>query len=172
MDEGAVTILPKADVAVAEQVHPCLQQMFIRNDAPARDNFDKFDEFETGLSASQHTVELPLKHDFVPGMYIRTIYMPAGTLLTSKIHMTEHPFVITKGCACVWIDNVGWQELRAPYTGITLPNTRRVLYIKEDCTWTTFHATTLTDVDEIEKMIIEPRKDHLITQAKHAEIGG
>ena len=172
MDEGAVTLPPKSDVTVADQVHSCLQNMFIRSDPPTRDNFEKFDQFENALASSEHKTELPLRHDFVPGMYMRTIYIPAGTVLTSKIHLTEHPFVITKGCLCIWIDNVGWQELRAPYTGITLPNTRRVLYIKEDCTWTTFHATTLTDVNEIERTIIEPREIEVITNTTPVQIGG
>jgi len=98
----------------------------------------------------------PLRHRFTPGMYIREILMPAGAVLTSQIHKTEHPFVISKGRLLVYHnkDN-GWVEFSAPYSGITYPGTRRILIILEDTIWTTFHATELTDLLEIEKYLSE-----------------
>lgn len=80
--------------------------------------------------------------------------MPAGTLCTSKIHKTRHFFTITQG-SCTVVDSFGKRELLvAPYLGVTEPGTKRVLLIHEDCIWTTFHATDLTDLAEIEKMLI------------------
>jgi len=105
--------------------------------------------------------DCPVEHLFTPGLYIRQIFMPAGAIVTSKIHKTQHPYVISKGRASVWIEGTGWQELSAPHSGITMPGTRRVLVIHEDTVWTTFHPTTLTDVDAIEAEIIDPRYDHL-----------
>jgi hypothetical protein len=108
-------------------------------------------------------VVMPLKHRFTDGMYIREIFMPAGTLLTSKIHKTNHPFVVTSG-KCIVYDGDKTETITAPYTGITQPNTRRLLYIEEDTTWITFHATNKTDVAEIEKEIIIDRKNDLVDQ--------
>jgi len=105
--------------------------------------------------------EIPLTHRFTPGMYIREIRVPAGTIFTSKIHKTEHPWVISAGVTSIWIDGKGWQVFRAPYTGITQPGTRRIFLVHQDLVWTTFHATTLTDPEEIESVIIEPHTDHL-----------
>lgn len=99
-------------------------------------------------------IDCPLKHSFVPGFYVRQIFMPAGSLVISKIHKTEHPYVITRGKVSVWIEGVGVQHIRAPFTGITKPGTRRVLYVHEDCLWTTFHATDKQVVDEIEHDVI------------------
>lgn len=99
---------------------------------------------------------LPLKHRFTPGMYVREIFMPAGSIITTQIHKTEHPFVISKGRCLVYLNHEHtWKELAAPHTGITYPGTRRILFILEDTIWTTFHPTELTDLWEIEKHLSE-----------------
>ena len=95
-----------------------------------------------------------LTHRFVPGMYIREILMPAGSLISTKTHLTENPFIISQGHCIVFDDLIGSAvEYRAPYTGITKIGTRRLLYIFEDTIWTTFHVTNLTDVEAIEHVI-------------------
>ena len=107
--------------------------------------------------------------------------MPAGSLWTSKIHKTEHPYVVSYGKAAVSIDADEWYEITAPYTGITKPGTRRVLYIIEDCIWTTFHRidgmkSEFNDLSEkeidvivkgIEDKILEPH----INQITGSDVG-
>lgn len=119
-----VVVLPPRD--------PCTEL------APSPDSTAAIDALEQAMVGAGE-IELPLEHAFLPGLYVRTIFMPAGTLLTSKIHKTKHPYVITKGSVSVWIDGVGWERLEAGHRGVTLPGTRRVLYIHEDCVWTTYH---------------------------------
>ena len=86
--------------------------------------------------------------------------MPAGTLIVSKIHKTEHPYFITKGRASVWIEGVGVKVIKAPHHGVTKPGTRRLLYIHEDCEWSTFHPTSKTTPEEVEADIIyNPEKE-------------
>lgn len=109
-------------------------------------------------------VECPVVHRFTKGLYIREIFMPKGTLLTSKIHKTEHPFIVSKGKVSVWLDEGEEVLIEAPYCGITLPNTRRVLYIHEDCIWTTIHATDKTTPEEVEEEIIQKHDNELLTQ--------
>lgn len=99
-------------------------------------------------------VNCPLVHRFTPGLYTREIFMPKGTLIISKIHKTEHPFIITRGKVSVWIEGVGVKVFNAPYVGITKPGTRRILYIHEDCSWLTFHATQKTTPEEVEQDVI------------------
>lgn len=103
-----------------------------------RINDERIDELEAAI-AELPPVECPLKHRFTPGLYIREIFMPAGSLITSKIHNTCHPYVVSKGSVSVRIDEGNWQLIEAPFTGITNPGTRRVLYIHTDCVWVTFH---------------------------------
>lgn len=101
--------------------------------------------------------DMPVTHRFTPGMYAREIFMPKGSLVVSKIHKTEHPFVVISGRAAVWDAANGVQQLQGGHVGITKPGTRRVLFIHEDCRWITFHATDKLDVHEIEADIIEAR---------------
>ena len=105
-------------------------------------------------------VDMPLTHRFTPGLYVREIFMPKGTLVISKIHKTEHPFVCLKGHAAVWIEGVGVQQIQAGHIGITKPGTRRILWMHEDTVWVTFHPTEKTDLKEIEDDVIyDPAKD-------------
>lgn len=93
--------------------------------------------------------ECPLIHRFTPGMYIREIFMPKDTILTSLLHLTTHPFFVLQGDVSVYYHGVPAQRYKAPYTGITEAGTRRMLYTHEDTIWTTCHVTDLTDPDEI-----------------------
>ena len=120
------------------------------------------DELEVAL-ARLPRVELPVTHRLTKGMYIREIQNPAGTMLTSKTHKTEHPFVIPEGAIKVTSDNEGSVIYEAPHTGITKPNTRRALHALTDVVWTTFHVTDETDVEKICEQILEPVElDHLL----------
>lgn len=94
-------------------------------------------------------VECPLTHRFTPGMYIREIFMPKGTILTTLLHLTTHPFFVLQGDVSVYYHNIPTQRYKAPYTGITEAGTRRMLYTHEDTIWSTCHITDLTDPDEI-----------------------
>lgn len=113
----------------------------------------RMDDLEKQILCSENQVEPPVLHYFTPGLYTREIYMERGTVIISKIHKTEHPFVISKGSAYVKKNDGNWELLEAPYTGITYPGTRRVLIIEEDCIWTTFHPTDLSPTDFTEEGI-------------------
>jgi hypothetical protein len=122
------------------------------------------DELEVAL-ARLPRVELPVTHRFAKGMYIREIQIPAGTMLTSMTHKTEHPFVISEGAIKVTSDNEGSVIYEAPHTGITKPNTRRALHALTDVVWTTFHVTDETDVEKICEQILEPKDTSHILEA-------
>ncbi len=140
-----------------------------------RENDDRLDELEVAMLENCEPVHCLTTHRFTDGMYIREIFMPAGSLITSKIHKTEHPYIVSYGKVAVSIDGDDWDEITAPYTGITKPGTRRVLYTLEDCIWTTFHRVDdmkseyndLNDnekeniVKEIEEKILEHHVNYL-----------
>lgn len=81
----------------------------------------------------------PVEHRWTPGMYSRTILMPEGDIVISGLHLTEHQYVISKGCCSVYTAEEGFVTLTAPYVGITKPGTRRLLVIHDETIWTTFH---------------------------------
>lgn len=96
-------------------------------------------------------------HFFQPdlGLYARRMEAPAGAIIVTKIHLSEHPFIVTKGRFLVMNEANGEEaELVAPCVGITKPGTRRLFIILEDTEWITIHPTKSTDLDEIEREII------------------
>lgn len=121
------------------------------------------------------SIALPVAHTITPGLYTREMYAPTGTLVTSKVHITDHQFIISKGV--IWIlDDFSkqWNRFEAPYRGITRKGTRRVGYVEEDVIWTTMHATPLVEdkeytqdefiklVEDIEDSIIDKRDNKLL----------
>lgn len=90
--------------------------------------------------------------------------MPAGALVTSATHRTEHPFVILKGAVRVASETEGSVIYRAPYIGITKPGTKRALHVLEETVWVTFHATSETDVAKIGAAILEPENNPLLPE--------
>ena len=106
----------------------------------------------------------PLKHTFTETQYIREIFMPKGSLITSQIHLTEHPFFVLEGVVSVFSENDGETIIQAPYSGITTPNTRRVLFVHEDCRWATVHHRLPNEtVEEIGDRIIEKHDNPLLS---------
>ena len=95
----------------------------------------------------------PLKHEYADGCYIRTIFMPTGTLITSKIHKVCHPYFVMTGRVKV-ITEEGSVEITAPYNGITPAGTKRAIHVLEDCLWSTVHVTNETDLEKIEEQVI------------------
>jgi hypothetical protein len=90
----------------------------------------------------------PLKHTFADGLYIREIFMPKGQVISTGIHKKEHPYFIMKGEISVLTEN-GIEKIKAPYTGITKPGTKRLIYIHEDSVWITVHATDKKNPEDV-----------------------
>lgn len=123
---------------------------------------DTIDELERELLRHPDIlIDMPVTHLFTPGMYVREIFNPAGTLLTTKVHKTEHPFALMKGKVSIFTPGSSQVEhLIAPYIGVTVPGTRRVMFVHEDVIWITFHANpdNEQDLDKLEERIIERRE--------------
>ena len=121
---------------------------------------DKIVEFESNLKNSgkalseekMHEIN-PVKETFAGGCYIREIFNPAGELIITKIHKKEHPFFLLKGRMSILTEE-GVQHLQAPYSGITKPGTKRIIYTHTDCVFVTVHATEKKDIKEIEEDVI------------------
>lgn len=125
------------------------------------------DEFELSLEGTGQLSapeDFPVKHYFGDGIYQRMINLPTGSLLTSKIHTTKHPFVVH--CGAAFVISPGKAELIvAPYSGMTQPGTRRIILSASDCVWSTFHANPDNeDVAKIEDRIILKRKNLLLEE--------
>lgn len=110
-----------------------------------------------------------ITHHFAPGVYAREMWMPAGCLITGKIHLTEHLNILSQGK--VSVSNQGESiEMTAPHTFVSPVGTKRAIYAHEDSTWTTIHATELTDPEEIEDEIIAESFEELDLMLEHEEL--
>jgi hypothetical protein len=122
-----------------------------------KENFiSSVDELEVEMLKNLQSVECPLVHRFTDGLYVRELSIPKNTLVTSKIHKTQHQYFLMKGKVTVWANGKPPITIEAPYIGITEPNTRRVVYVWEDCIWATAHGNPNNESEEeIEDRIIE-----------------
>lgn len=87
-----------------------------------------------------------------PGLMSREMRMSAGKVVVSKVHLSEHQFVIAVG-ACYVASDTETVWLEAGHVGITKPGTQRVIAAATDLVWVTFHATDMIDPDEFEASV-------------------
>lgn len=98
--------------------------------------------------------ELPLTHTFSDGIYAREIYMPKGMVVIGHKHNTTHLNILSKGKCKVNINGQNF-ELTAPITFESKAGSRKVLFIEEDCFWTTIHKTDETDISVLENILVD-----------------
>lgn len=94
-------------------------------------------------------------HHFAEGLYGREILIPAGTILTGKVHRGEHLNFLMKGEITVWTEE-GMKRLQAPAVIVSKPGTKRIGYTHSDTIWITVHATHERDLERLEAELIEP----------------
>lgn len=108
----------------------------------------------------------PLQHDFVPGMYTRTIFIPKNMVLTGAIHKQTHPSFLLKGKVDVFTEENGLQHLEAPQVFMSKAGCKRVVYTLENTIWSTVHLnpTNTHDINEIKEIISTNNFDELIEE--------
>lgn len=118
---------------------------------------------------------ITLRHFFSSGVYYREMTAPPGSVVTSKIHKTEHAFILSVGKLTVKTEDGGEKTIEAPYIGTTLQGTRRVALFHTESVWTTVHPldwitglegeneeTWLAAIERAEDDIIEKYQNPLL----------
>jgi len=95
------------------------------------------------------------KHHFAPGIYVRELFIPAGTILTGAIHRFEVMNILVSGSIRVTTD-AGVQTLTGPMVFNSKAGSKKAGFALTDVVFLNVHPTDLTDVDEIEKEVIAP----------------
>ena len=113
---------------------------------------DELEDLEAAL-LDMPQVECPVFHRFGPGIYIREVHMPAGTLAMGHGQRFEHTNILLQGKVAVIIDGVV-QVLEAPLYYVGKPG-RKFGYVIEDVIWQNIYATDETDVDKLEEMFLD-----------------
>jgi len=113
----------------------------------AREKICKLEKYMCSLPQ----VEITLKHYFIKGLYAREMIVPKDVLMSGLEHRTKTIGIMSKGEMIVWNEDGTRPHIKAPFTHIGEPGTKRIGYAVEEVIWTTFHVTELTDLYEIEK---------------------
>ena len=108
-------------------------------------------------------VECSVVHHFGPGVCIREVFMPAGTLAIGHKQKFDHLNIMLRGKVMIVTDDGGTQVLTAPmiFTGKA---GRKIGYVLEDMVWQNIYATELTDPDAVEAYFVEKSEDWLQDQ--------
>ena len=104
-------------------------------------------------------------HHFAEGVYAREILIPAGALLTGKIHRTDTLNVVTKGEMSVWTQD-GFRRVKAPCTFTSRAGLKRIGIAHTDTQWIAINANPdncreIARLDEI--LLSETRAKTLAT---------
>ena len=128
----------------------------IRNYIPGLDysnytNKEKVEIMEWIMSETMDNIadELPVRQIVYAGMYHRELSIPAGTVLTGKIHPLPHIFSLVKGKLIVLKDD-GIILVEAPFSFTVEADTKKIGYAVTDCICTTVNTTEKTTIEEAE----------------------
>jgi len=98
-------------------------------------------------------VDCPVKHYQVDGVYVRSMFIPAGTILTGNIHNFENIAILAQGTIRV-SNGTDSYILTAPHVMVDKPGVKRIGYAETDVTFITVHKTANTEIDDIEKELV------------------
>jgi len=98
-------------------------------------------------------VTCPVEHYQVDGVYVRSMFIPAGTILTGKIHNFENIAILAQGTIRV-SNGTDSYILTAPHVMVDKPGVKRIGYAETDVTFITVHKTANTEIEDIEKELV------------------
>jgi len=102
-------------------------------------------------------VELETEHYFSDELYARALFIPAGTVLTGKVHKRDHLNFLMKGEIKVMTDD-GVKLLKAPAIIESKKGIKRAGFAMTDTLWVTVHHCTKTSVEDAENELVEPNR--------------
>ena len=108
------------------------------------------------------------RHHFAPGIYLRELFIPAGTVLTGKIHRYEIMNILVSGTIVIATDE-GPKHLRGPLVFNSPPGTKKAGYALTDVVFMNVHPTDSTDLEEIEEIFIAPSFEALEQEQRTLE---
>jgi len=131
-----------------------MQGQIVTGGNPSREQLLRLED-AIRASLEPFDLEANTQHHFAPGVYLRSLFLPAGTVLTGKIHRFETLNILVFGTLKVTTDD-GVRDLTGPLVFNSQPGTKKAGYAVTDCLFYNVHPTTLTDLAEIEAEFIVP----------------
>ncbi|MGH3054755.1 MAG: hypothetical protein ACRDL7_07240 [Gaiellaceae bacterium] len=98
-------------------------------------------------------------------VYGREIKIPAGIMLTGKIHRNATLNILISG-KCLQTTEYGSEVIEGPMVWVGEPGIKRALYTLTEVHWVTAHGTEETDITKIEDEVIVPSFEALEQERK------
>lgn len=121
----------------------------------AMPSYEQIRQLERAMLKHLPPGEAPVTHHFADGVYGREMFIPAGTMLTGKIHRFATLNVLAQGEIEVTTPD-GMRRLKAPAVFVSPPGCKKVGYALTDVVWINVHPTEETDLAKIEAHFIVP----------------
>ena len=115
---------------------------------------EQINRLQDEMSKMPQAEGMKTEHFFAGGMYCRRIEIPAGRIIVSKVHKTEHFFI---GCSGELVVS-GQGDTFKIKAGDVIPSpvgTKRAVVSLTDVVVLTVHRTNETSIDNLEKELIE-----------------
>ncbi len=96
-------------------------------------------EFYLKSNFADKQSEFPLRHHRTHEKYVREIFLPKGTLLTSKVHNFDHISILSQGEVSIMTE-FGVERRKAPCTWMEEAGIKRLIFVHSDTVWNTVHT--------------------------------
>ncbi len=106
----------------------------------------------SAVMSTQPQSEIAVSHVFSGGMCARTMMAKKGTWIIGARHFSDHVNIISEGKLLVITDDDA--DVIGPCVLPSCAGVRRVGFVIEDVVWTTMLKTDLTDIEEIERTMM------------------
>lgn len=136
-------------------------------DLPKDPSYAELKALEQAIADNCEPAALEETHHFADGIYGRELFIPAGTVLTGKIHRHSTLNLLIQGDITVTTPE-GMKRIQAPAVFVSPPGTKKAGYAHTDTRWVNVHPTKITDLAAIEAKFIVPEELPALTTEKGA----
>lgn len=111
---------------------------------------------EALVVAGQEQVPVPVRHTFTPGLYLREVFVPAGSVAIGKIHRHDHLCFVLGDITVYSAD--GLRRVEGYEHFETRAGVQRAVYAHADTWWATVHPNPTNEQDpaKLEALLIAP----------------
>ncbi len=99
-------------------------------------------------------IDLHIKHHFSDGVYAKQMALAKGHFAVSHKHNYSHLSILASGVALVEVDGIETTYTAPACIEIKAAAEHKITAL-EDVTWFCIHATSETDVDRIDEVLIK-----------------
>ena len=117
--------------------------LFIR-EANLRKKIDNLQDLMKDLPQA----EIPVTNTFAGGVYAREIFIPKGTIIIGKVHLTDHFNICLKG-DLTFLSVDGPKRIVGPTMFVAPAGTKKLAYANEDSIWVNMHPALSDDPEQI-----------------------